>query len=85
MFQFSGAIKMDECVREVISMVSRYAGGASVRGKFARIKEIMSVVTAEQTAGVVLNAKDFSFLTAAEIAAFSSLRISDHVDSRAEL
>jgi hypothetical protein len=76
MFRFAGAIKMDECVRSVISLLNKHSG-TSIRIKFARIKEILTVIT-DNSGAVILPSEQFSILTSAEIAAFSSLRAAVH-------
>lgn len=71
-FCFSGAIKMEECVRGVINTLNKYSG-TSIRSKFARIREITTVIT-DNTGTIATQMDQFNFLTAAEVAAFASLR-----------
>ena len=47
-FHFCGALKMEECVRAIIAAFNQRAPvGASLRPKFARIREIMMVLTSD--------------------------------------
>lgn len=71
-FCFSGAIKMDECVRGVITVLNKHSG-TSIRSKFARIREITAVIT-DGSGTIATQTDQFNYLTAAEVAAFASLR-----------
>lgn len=63
---------MEEIVRGIIGLLSKHSGG-SIRGKFSRMKEIMSIIT--DSSATALSTSNFHHLTAVEIAAFSSLRL----------
>ena len=71
-FCFSGAIKMDECIRGVITVLNKHSG-TSIRSKFARIREITAVIT-DSSGAIATQTDQFNYLTAAEVAAFASLR-----------
>jgi hypothetical protein len=51
-FHFYGALKMEECVRSIIAVFNQKAGpGISLRSKFSRIREVMLVLTSDDTSG----------------------------------
>ena len=74
-FSFAGALKFEECVRAVQGAFGHYAG-ASVRGAFSRIREILIVLTTESTDGSSVGYASFSHLTTSEVQAFAALRAS---------
>lgn len=71
-FRFAGALKLEECIRAIVSVFTR-ASSSPIRGKFSRLREIMSVLTSDMSAGMF--GDNFTCLTANEVVAFQSLRM----------
>jgi hypothetical protein len=72
-FSFAGALKFEECVRAVISLFSRYST-TSVRSKFTRIREIMSILSSDVSSAATLS-EGFMVLSPEDINSFLTLRI----------
>ena len=73
-FQFCGALKMEECVRAVITCFNQKAGpGLSLRAKFGRLKEVMMVLTSDVISGATF-ADSLAQLTCKEAEVFLGLR-----------
>lgn len=75
-FRFAGALKFEELVRSLGALLGRHSG-LPVRGKFARLREVLQVITAEgppQSRGGRA-ADSFTHLTAAEVDALAALRV----------
>ena len=70
-FRFAGALKFEECVRAISATFNRFG---SVRGKFARLREVMLVLTSDTSSPGALLVNTFSHLTANETLAFLALR-----------
>lgn len=71
-FSFSGAMKMEEIVRAVMATFTRYSS-TSVRTRFARLKEVMQVLTSASLSDS-LN-ENYTMLTAQEVEAVFALRV----------
>ena len=88
-FRFAGALKFEECVRAIISMLTKISSqysigstahnGASFRGKFSRLRELMLVLTSDVRGGAASNFADsLSQLTLTEAQTIISLRLDAH-------
>lgn len=73
-FSAAGALKLEEIVRALGSLFSRHAS-SPVRGKFARLREIMQVLTVDESSRMAVSADSFTHLTANEVDALLGLRI----------
>ena len=71
-FRFAGSLKFEECVRAIIALFTRLST-TPIRGKFSRIREIMSVLTSDVTSTNAI-ADTFTYLTINEVKAFIALR-----------
>lgn len=64
---------MEEVARAIMSLLSSHST-KSVRGKFARLREILTVLTADFSTTNIMT-ESFSHLTLSEVIAFSALRL----------
>jgi hypothetical protein len=72
-FGFAGALKLEECVRALSAVFARHSS-SPVRARFARLREIMLILTSDASApSAVLT--DSSTLTNSEVQAFLALRV----------
>ncbi len=71
-FSFAGALKLEEVVRALTALFSRYSS-VPVRGKFSRLREVLLVLTSEGGASLVTD--NFTQLTAGEVESFAALRV----------
>jgi hypothetical protein len=71
----SGALKLEEIVRALSSLFNRHTS-VPIRGKFARLREIVMVLTADNCESAV--SSNFATLTLNEVEAFFGLRIDVH-------
>lgn len=65
---------MEEVIRALSLLFTRYST-LPVRGKFARLREIMLVLTADSSTPSLSLAENFSQLTATEVESFLNLRV----------
>ena len=72
-FRFAGSLKFEECVRAIITLFTRLST-TPIRGKFSRLREIMSVLTSDVTSTNTI-ADTFTYLTINEVKAFVALRV----------
>mmetsp|Transcript_50015 Transcript_50015/g.87331 ORF Transcript_50015/g.87331 Transcript_50015/m.87331 type:complete len:265 (-) Transcript_50015:71-865(-) len=76
-FRFAGALKLEEIVRSVSSLFSRFSS-VPVRGRFSRLREVMLVLTADSATPTSAIADSFTQLTSSEVEAFLVLRLDAH-------
>ena len=77
-FRFAGALKLEEIVRSVSSLFSRFSS-VPVRGRFSRLREVMLVLTADSATPSSVIADSFTQLTGSEVEAFLVLRLDSSV------
>lgn len=73
-FRFAGALKLEEVVRALSTLFARYST-VPVRGKFARLREVLLVLTSDSTTPASIFTENFTQLTSNEVEAFISLRV----------
>ena len=73
-FRFAGALKMEEIVRTLSSLFSRYSS-VPIRGRFSRLREIMLILTSDTTTNSNLISENFTQLNSNEVEAFLILRL----------
>eukprot|EP01042_Synura_sphagnicola_P000548 gene548-590_t len=86
-FHFAGALKMEECVRALTALFSKHSA-VSVRGRFARLREILLVLTSDLSStasaspsgsnsdiSLQIPSDSFVLLNLHEIKLFASLRL----------
>ena len=71
-YRFAGSLKFEECVRAIIALFTRLST-TPIRGKFSRLREIMSILTSDVTSTNAI-ADSFTYLTINEVKAFIALR-----------
>jgi len=72
-FGFAGALKLEECVRAISAVFAKHSS-SPVRARFARLREIMLILTSDASApSAVLT--DSSTLTNSEVQSFLALRV----------
>ena len=77
-FYYAAALQYDEIIRALSTVISKYSS-TSIRGKFSRLREIMSILTSEyainsSTGGGSMN-DVYIHLTTAQMLTFQSLRL----------
>ena len=74
-FSFAGALKIEECFRALCGIFT-HAASNSLRAKFARLREVLLVLTSDVAGGSSLSHHDsFNILNEADIKTICSLRI----------
>jgi hypothetical protein len=75
-FRFSGALKLEEIVRALSAMFTRFSS-SPVRGKFSRLRELMLVLTSDSStpAAAAAVSENLTHLTASEVDVILALRV----------